>query len=108
MFLRPIWCSRFPPDESHQSTASNASENEKPREIAGFSTASHLFEIFLENVLVNAPVDFSPPFEENTEWKGESRVVTLVVTRSLSGAPEIDQGRIDFFWLCHERGSTLT
>ena len=29
-------------------------------------------------------------------WKGESRVITLVVTVSLLGAPEADENRIDF------------
>ena len=34
----------------------------------------------------NDPVDFLPTIAENIQWKGESRVVTLVVTLSLSGA----------------------
>ena len=38
-----------------------------------------------ESEALNAPVDFSLPFEENTEWKGESRMITLVVTLSLLG-----------------------
>lgn len=46
----------------------------------------------------NDLVEFLRTIAENTEWKGESRVITLVVALSLLGAPEeLDQERIDFF-----------
>ena len=55
---------------------------------------SHLQDSRLQSPPPTTPVDFCLPFEENIEWKGESRVVTLVVTLSYldpgSGGPEND------------------
>jgi len=41
-------------------------------------------------------LDFSPEPEDNSEWKGESRVVTLVVTMSLFGREARTKNRFDF------------
>ncbi len=61
-------------DESHHPHPWNASENEKPRVIAGFSTGSQPFEIPFSNLdlqsIANAPVDFLPAISDNTEEPG--------------------------------------